>query len=117
MYDSVFQAGVAGMQQSHSRLQQIQHDVSRLNAHSSPQPRTSLADAVAVPAAGAAVKDLPPSLSVPQSSQAPASAGRKPQDLTGLLVEQKKEQLLFTASARVVSTASQTLGRVLNEWG
>lgn len=119
LINSAMNEGLAGMQQSQKKMlhaaQQIARaglptDANVINPNATgTAPRTN---------AGAAVDDLTAANTVEavgsdtrSSSPYTADSG----DVVGALIEQKQQQLVFDASARVVGTASQTLGRLIDD--
>ncbi len=116
LHDSVFRAGVSGIQQSQGRMYQIADEVSKLNTHSAHQRGAASVGAVPLAPAGAAVADLPAKQSVVQADHAAASGRSTSRDLSSVMVDQRREQLVFTASARVVEAANHTLGNLLDAW-
>ncbi|WP_207063929.1 hypothetical protein [Motiliproteus sp. SC1-56] len=90
MVGAVMNEGVRGMQVAQRGLDQAAQDIARAPAESARQA---------------------------QSLEAPAKAEIAPerrQDLVQPLVELERQEQIFTASAKVVSTANQTLGTVLD---
>lgn len=119
LINSAMNEGLAGMQQSQKRLQQTAEDIVKAGVptdHSSP-------DAVGAGRAsrtnnGTAVDDISPEQSVGALLRAEPPSGptiSRSGDITGPLIEQQRQQLLFDASANVVKVANQTLGSLIDD--
>lgn len=119
MLNSVMNEGVAGMQQSQKKMQQAAQEIVRAGTprdHSELNPNGT--GATPTTDAGAAVPDLPANAAVEATSQAQAGASNysaSQGDIVEPLIEQKRQQLLFDASASVVKTASETLGTLIDD--
>lgn len=119
MLSTVMNEGFAGMQQSQKKMQQAAQEIVRAGV---PRDQSELnPNATGVtPAtdAGAAVGDLPAQNvveSTPESGKGPSAYGASHGDIVEPLIEQKRQQLLFDASASVVKTANETLGTLIDD--
>ena len=93
MIHSVLNEGVKGMQASQREMQKAAHEIASANIPASTQ---------AAPADAA----IPPVSEPPKSG----TVG----NIAEPIVELKRQELLFTASAAVVSTANKTIGSLLD---
>lgn len=119
LINSAMNEGLAGMQQSQKKMlyaaQQIARaglptDSSVVNPNATgAAPRTN---------AGTAANDLNAANTVEAVGSDTRSASAYAADrgdVVGALVEQKRQQLVFDASANVVSAANETLGRLIDD--
>lgn len=96
MIHSVLNEGVKGMQASQREMQKAAHEIASANI----PPNTQAAPQNPADAA------IPPVSETPKSS---ATGG-----IEEPVIELKRQELLFTASAAVVSTANKTIGSLLD---
>lgn len=119
LINSAMNEGLAGMQQSQKKMLQAAQDIARsglptdttiFNPNATGDaPRTNV---------GGAVNDLTAANTVEAVGNDVRSAsayGADRGDLVGSLIEQNRQQLVFDASANVVSAANQTLGRLIDD--
>ena len=95
MINSVLNEGVRGMQQSQREMHKSAHEIAHANVRQDASVAQDLEDSA-----------IPP-VYEPQKS---GSTG----DIAEPLIELRRQELLFTASARVVSVADDTLGSLLD---
>ena len=95
MIGSIMNEGLRGMQHSQREMLKSAHEIAHANVREDSAAPQNPADA-AIPPVGE-----------PQKS---ASTG----DIAEPLIELRRQELLFTASARVVSVADDTLGSLLD---
>ncbi len=119
LVNSVLNEGVAGMQQSQKKMLQAAQDIVRAGQ---PQDRSELnpnpTGATPLTDAGAAVPDLPAVGAVEANSslqEDSAGYGSQYGDVAEPLIEQRRQQLLFSASANVVQVANDTLGTLIDD--
>lgn len=114
LINSAMNEGLAGMQQSQKKMLQAAQDIVRAGVPtdaSVPNPTGRLAPQTN---AGTAAPDLNANNTVAATASS-AKSGVASDDLVGPLVEQKRQQLLFDASANVVKAANDTLGRLIDD--
>ena len=97
MISSVLNEGVRGLQNSQRELQKTAGEIARTNVQSSPvEPATAAEEGTVIPP----VEEPPKAVSE--------------RDISEALVELRKQEQLFTASAQVVKVADQTLGSLID---
>lgn len=126
LINSALNEGLAGMQQSQKKMLQAAQDIARAGLPTDARvinpnatgaaPRTN---------AGLAVDDLTATNTVEAAGGTARSAGSYTSgsdsytagngDVAGALIEQRKQQLYFDASANVVTAANETLGRLIDD--
>lgn len=114
LINSAMNEGLAGMQQSQKKMMQVAQDIVRAGLPtdaSTPNPTGWLAPHTN---AGTAAPDLNANNTV-AAAAAGAKSGDATGDLVGSLIEQKRQQVLFDASANVVKAANNTLGRLIDD--
>lgn len=126
LINSAMNEGLAGMQQSQKKMLQAAQDIARAGlptdttvpnpTATGAAPRTNAGTAATdlnaantVEAVGADVRSA--SAYTPGQGDYAQSQG----DLVTPLIEQSRQQLIFDASANVVSAANQTLGRLIDD--
>lgn len=126
LINSAMNEGLAGMQQSQKKMLQAAQDIARAGlptdttvpnpTATGAAPRTNAGTAAndlnaanTVEAVGADVR----SVSAYAAGQGDYAQGDG--DLVTPLIEQTRQQLIFDASANVVSAANQTLGRLIDD--
>ncbi len=117
LLNSLMGEGLAGMQHSQSKMHAAARDIARagLPAGESGQlpPGTG---PVPASAAGVAAADLLPNQVVPAPLKTQAGSERPTHgDVIEALVEQRRQLTLFTASAKIVTTANESLGRLIDD--
>jgi hypothetical protein len=114
LINSALNEGLAGMQQSQKKMLQAAQDIARagvptddrvLNPAGFNAPQTN---------AGTAAPDLDATRSV-GAANAGVKTGGATRDVIEPLIEQKRQQLLFDASANVVKAANDTLGKLIDD--
>jgi hypothetical protein len=111
--NSAMNQGLAGMQQSQKRMQQAAEDIVRAGMPTERNvPNSGSLDRVAVTNNGTAAEDLNADQSVEALNQGERAASG---DLVGPLIEQKKQQLMFDASANIVKAANRALGSLIDD--
>lgn len=96
MINSVLNEGVKGMQTSSREMQKAAHEIAHFNVReNSPVASIAPEDQVVLPVG---------------RSEEPANTG----NIAEPIIELKRQELLFTASARVVKVADDTLGSLLD---
>ncbi len=117
--NTVLNEGFTGMQQSQKKMLQAAQDIVRAGL---PRDQASLnpssTGATPVTDAGAATNDVAANQAVEANGRADRSTGgysASQGDIVEPLIEQKRQQLLFDASASVVKTASETLGTLIDD--
>jgi hypothetical protein len=98
MINSVLNEGVKGMQSSAREMLKAANEITHFNVRND--------DNTAVGSLTAEDQEILPV----SESDAPASVG----DIAEPLIELKRQELLFTASAKLVNSASETLGSILD---
>jgi hypothetical protein len=114
LINSAMNEGLAGMQQSQKKMLQAAQDIVRAGVPtdaSLPNPTGRVTPQTNV---GTAAPDLNASNTV-GAATAGAKSGSSTGDLVEPLIEQKRQQLLFDASANVVKAANDTLGRLIDD--
>ncbi|WP_041324815.1 hypothetical protein [Saccharophagus degradans] len=96
MIHSVLNEGVKGMQASQREMQKAAHEIASTN----------------IPASTQAAPQNPADAAIPPVSEPPKSG--RVGNIAEPIVELKRQELLFTASAAVVSTANKTIGSLLD---
>jgi hypothetical protein len=119
LINSAMNEGLAGMQQSQKKLLQTAQDIARAGLPTDkPVPNPTATGAAPRSNAGTAVDDLSAANTVEavEADVRSVSTYRANQgDVTGALIEQTRQQLIFDASANVVSAANDTLGRLIDD--
>lgn len=117
--NSAISEGLAGMQQSQKKMQQAADDIVKAGVATDSSPRNLAASAAhPVSNAGTAIDDLPADRVVGATSPGAESRGaeiKRSDDIVGPLIEQKKQELLFNASANVVETSQKALGSLIDD--
>lgn len=114
LINSAMNEGLAGMQQSQKKMLQAAQDIVRAGMPtdaSLPNPTGSVAPQTN---AGTAAPDLNANNTV-GAALAGAKSGSATGDITEPLIEQKRQQLLFDASANVVKAANDSLGKLIDD--
>lgn len=119
LINSAMNEGLAGMQQSQKKMLQAAQDIVRAGMPtdaSLPNPAGRVAPQTN---AGTAAPDLNANNTV-GAAAAGARTGNslgadRPTDIVEPLIEQKRQQLLFDASANVVKAANDTLGSLIDD--
>ena len=119
MLSSVMNEGLAGMQQSQKKMQVAAQEVVRAGVPTDGSAINPGATG-ATPAtdAGTAATDLGARNSVEAAAKTEAGvSGYNSQqgDVVEPLIEQKRQQLMFDASANVVQAANKTLGSLIDD--
>lgn len=116
--NSVMSEGLQGMQQSQRKMQQAAQDIVQAGVGTDGQQQNPAATG-AVPSTnvGTNVTDLPATSTVEaaQPNERSTSSDRRSGDVVESLIEQKEQQLVFDASANVVQSANETLGKLLDD--
>lgn len=115
--NSALNEGLAGMQQSQRRMQQAAEDIVKAGMPTDRSLPNAQSLDVATTNNGTAA-DLPASQSIEAVAQTETTGDGKAGQLDGLLeplIEQKRQQLLFDASANVVQVAHQSLGSLIDD--
>lgn len=124
MIKSAMNEGLSGMQQSQRRMQQAAEDIVRAGV---PTERNvaelAQSDRAVTTNNGAAVDDISADQAIEALPQTDRAGGLtvRPRgessegNLVDPLIQQKKEQLMFDASANVVKAANNTLGTVIDD--
>lgn len=117
LLNSLMGEGLAGMQHSQSKMHAAARDIARAGlpaGESGPQPMGT--GPVPASDAGVAATDLAPVQVVPAALSTQAVAERPPHgDVVEAMIEQRRQLTLFDASAKLVSTANETLGRLIDD--
>lgn len=117
--NSALNEGLAGMQQSQKKMAQAAQDI--VNAGLPPdQVGKSASSGRPAPVSDAGTgAELPANQQIQDASNVPASekgyAASGSGDVVSSLVETKRQQHIFDASANVVQVASQTLGSLIDD--
>jgi hypothetical protein len=114
LINSAMNEGLAGMQQSQKKMQQSAQDIVRAGIPTDTRTYNPAGTAAPQTNAGTAAPDLNASNTV-SASAAGAKSGDAKGDLMGSLIEQKRQQMLFDASANVVEAANNTLGSLIDD--
>jgi len=119
LINSAMNEGLAGMQQSQKKMLQAAQDIARagLPTDTSILNPNATGDAP-LTNVGGAVNDLSAANTVEavgNDVRSTSAYGADRDDLVGSLIEQNRQQLVFDASANVVSAANQTLGRLIDD--
>lgn len=96
MIHSVLNEGVKGMQASQREMQKAASEIAN----------------VSVPASTQAAPQNPEDAAIPPVNESTKSGNVG--DIAEPIIELKRQELLFTASASVVSTANETIGSLLD---
>lgn len=120
LINSALHEGLAGMQQSQKKMHQAAQDIVRAGLPTDASGMNPAAPTGAVPLSdpGVAVDDLNAQQVVEAASEterASAAFSVKSGDLTGALIEQNRQQMIFDASANVVSAVNDNLGRLIDD--
>ena len=119
--NSVMNEGLAGMQQSQKRMLESAQEIVRGGRSTDHSGAESLERGGAAPVSnnGISAEDLPSTLSVSAVTEPEATEAARPtnsvDNLVGPLVELKREELVFDASASVVRVADETIGRLIDD--
>lgn len=97
MVGSVLNEGLRGLQNSQRELVRAASDVARANIGSD-----------------APAQATDPALATPLAPVEETAQSERSQDISEPLIELRRQELLFTASAEVVSTANEALGSLLD---
>lgn len=112
--NSAMNEGLAGMQQSQKRMLQAAEDIARAGVPTEARNQQSGSLDAAVTNSGLAASDLPAQSTVGAATELDPSrfaAG----DVVEPLIEQKRQQVLFDASANVVRAANENLGQLIDD--
>lgn len=114
--NSAFNEGLAGLQQSQKRLQQVAHELSKAGLPTAPnQPPATALGGVPATNFGVSASDLPATSTI-GASAASYTVGQHDSDKsTDLVSQQMQQQLLFDASAKVLEVAKDTLGNMIDD--
>ncbi|MBC6907225.1 hypothetical protein DWB84_17435 [Saccharophagus sp. K07] len=120
LINSAMNEGLAGMQQSQKKMLQTAHEIARAGV---PTDASTLNPGGATGSAprsnaGTAVDDLNATNTVEAGAASAKTAGpyrSDTVDVTEALLEQRQQQLVFDASANVVTAANETLGRLIDD--
>lgn len=118
--NSVVSEGLAGMQQSHKKMQQAAEQIVKAGLPTDNSVQNIGATGSApVTNNGSAVNDLPSSSSIEAVTgsdglNAPPSY-RQSGDVIEPLLELKQQELMFDASASVVKTGNEMLGQLIDD--
>lgn len=106
--NSVVSEGLAGMQQSHKRMQQSAEQIVKAGVPTD-QSVQNVGQIGMAPVTnnGAAVNDLP------STSTVGATTGVE--SIVEPLIDMKRQEFLFDASATVVKVATDTVGRLIDD--
>ncbi len=119
LINSALNEGLAGMQQSQKKLQQSAQEIARAGLPTERTvPNPTATGEAPRSNAGTAVDDLNAVNTVEAVGDdlRSVSAYKADQgDVVGALIEQSRQQLVFDASANVVSAANETLGRLIDD--
>ena len=116
--NSVMNEGYAGMQQSQRKMQQAAQDIVQAGISTDGnQVNAGATGAIPSSNAGTTVTDLTATQTVEAAATPLRSAGadRQAGDVVSALIEQKQQQLLFDASANVVRSANESLGKLIDD--
>lgn len=97
MISSVLNEGVRGLQNSQRDLARAATDIARAGV----RPEATLPETE---------RDVPTALAPIEES----AETERPQDISESLIELRRQEVLFNASAEVVSAADQTIGNLLD---
>lgn len=118
MISSVMSEGLAGMQQSQRKMQQAAQDLVQAGMPTDAgQHNPGATGAVPVSNAGTSVNDLPAAATV-EAAQASTRTDvneHRDSDVVRPLVEQIQQRLVFDASANIVQSANDSLGRLIDD--
>lgn len=119
LINSAMNEGLAGMQQSQKKMLQAAQDIARAGLPTETKTPNPTATGVAPRSnAGTAVDDLNAANTVEAvGAEVRATSAYKADhgDVVGALIEQNRQQLVFDASANVVSAANDSLGRLIDD--
>lgn len=118
MLNSVLGEGLAGMQQSQKKMQQAAEDIVKAGKPPDSSVNNRAGGPAPVTENGTAAGALPGQQAVNAATQSSdGSTLRKGNegDVVGALLEQRRQQHLFDASANVVSAANQTMGSLIDD--
>lgn len=119
LINSAMNEGLAGMQQSQKKMLQAAQDIARAGLPTdSTVPNPTATGAAPRTNAGTAANDLTAANTVEAVGADVRSASAynaRQGDVVTPLIEQSRQQLIFDASANVVSAANQTLGRLIDD--
>ena len=119
LINSAMNEGLAGMQQSQKKMLQAAQDIARAGLPTDTTvPNPNATGAAPRTNTGTAADDLNAANTVEAvgADVRSASAYTTGQgDVVAPLIEQSRQQLIFDASANVVSAANQTLGRLIDD--
>lgn len=115
---SVMQEGYSGLQHSQRKMQQAAQDIVQAGiATDGSQQNPAASGSIPSSNAGTSVNDLPATSTV-EAAQPPerdVMNSRRNADVVQSLIEQKQQQLIFDASANVVHSANQSLGKLIDD--
>lgn len=118
MLNSVMSEGLSGMQQSQRKMQQAAQDIVQAGiATDGGQQNVTATGSVPSTNSGTSVTDLAATSTVEASQPNERSTGsdRRTGDIVQSLVEQKQQQLVFDASANIVQSANETMGKLIDD--
>lgn len=118
LLNSLMGEGLAGMQQSQSKMLAAARDIARAGLPpGETTPTSNGAGNAPVSEPGIAVNDLNGQQSVPATLQSLSLSDRSQNggDVVDALIEQRRQVTLFDASAKIVQTASDTLGHLIDD--
>lgn len=117
LINSALNEGLAGMQQSQRRMLQAAEDIVKAGMPTDRSLPNNASTAVATTNNGTAAQDLPPGQSIEALDEAerPSLSRSGQGDIVEPLIEQKRQQLLFDASANVVKAANETIGSLIDD--
>ncbi len=117
LLNSLMGEGLAGMQQSQAKMVAAARDISRAGLPPADSaPTSNGAGSAPVSEPGIAVNDLNGQQSVPATLQSLSLSDRSQQgsDVLEALIEQRRQVTLFDASAKIVQSANDTLGHLVD---
>lgn len=118
MLNSVLGEGLAGMQQSQKKMQQAAEDIVKAGMPPDSSVNNRVGGGAPVTENGTAVDPLPGQQAVNAATQGSDSNNlRKANDgdVVESLIEQRRQQHLFDASASVVTVANQAMGSLIDD--
>lgn len=119
LINSAMNEGLAGMQQSQKKMLQAAQDIARAGLPTDATvPNPTATGAAPRTNAGTAANDLTAANTVEAVGadvRSASSYNARQGDVVTPLIEQSRQQLIFDASANVVSAANQTLGRLIDD--
>jgi hypothetical protein len=119
LINSAMNEGLAGMQQSQKKMLHAAQQIARAGVPTGTNVVNPSATGTAPRSnAGVAVDDLTAANTVEavdNDTRSTPSYSADRGDVVGALIEQKQQQLVFDASARVVGAANQNIGRLIDD--